>query len=63
MDKDLNNVSHTLYEKDPVSEGSTNLLCIKQFILKKRRELQQRGVALVLWVFVLSFVFKASPSL
>ena len=63
MDNDLNDVSHTLYEKDPVSEGSTNLLCIKKFIPKKRWELQQRGVALVLWVFVLSFVFKASFAL
>jgi hypothetical protein len=39
------------------------LLCIKQFIPKKRRELQQRGVAFVLLFLVLSFVFKASFTL
>ena len=70
MDNDISTMSLSLYEKDPVGEGSTNLLCIK-----KRRELQQRGVALVLWLslvlnyclgqrfLVLSFVFKASFTL
>jgi hypothetical protein len=50
------------YEKDPVSDGSTNLLCIKQFIPKKRRAAaKRRNFCFV--VFGSFIFFKASFTL
>ena len=43
-----------VYEKDPVDEGGTNLLCTRQFKPNKRRELHQEGGILVLWLSLFS---------